>query len=507
MVRISTLIFIFFSYSVLFSQYVELTGTQDLGPDLALAKDGSFFSLKGLSLAYWPSFDCTADKVISKKYADFSFEQVKWDAKQSRFEVISCSVKGGNLFCRGYVADAKTQKVHLMEYVIDKQLNLVSERIVQLMDQPIQNLPVAVYNSDSSFLMIIDFTYKLIDKKKEIYSQRVDYLAFDQEFSLIYKGSYELENAQKIEGQYLDMSGIKYRATHSALILDNGTLLLNIGGQLYAGALNDEHLDKWEIDSQYEITSYEIHEGKEGNICLVGGYSKGLDCGIAALYFDKDLIQKSSHYIPASPSFIKGFYQLSYDFHKTPAKERKEKRPFNHLKPILIKSHMEEDGTIRLAYVGIAYGERSFRNNLLLAAVKDGEVLYQEVIPYLYNEDAYSSVGDSKSYVYFGNGSTTVVFHNYTQNYKNTEFVPAAEKFPLSVKPLYAVVTYDYADETLSHKLLEVRVSNGITYKAKASYIFPSYQLLPNGDYVISCDEWGATSLKASYTGRLVLEN
>jgi len=492
------------------AQHIELIRQQPLASYTILLKDGGIFSISGLTIRYMPSFDCPETDVRSVSQESHPFRLVKWDVKRAYFDAVDWKVNNDTLRCLGYVTALKTKKKLLMEYSFDKQAKLVKERIIPCMED---KSPTALLNSDRSVLTFVDYSYELLDKKSRLFSQQVAYELYDDRYNLLAKGVHKLENVY--EDDSLSMWRRGYIAQSTAKLLDDGTLVMHIGNQLYKAAPDDNELIRLELNLDYQITSWQLHERPNGNIVLAGGYSEGVDCGIVLIEFDREFTLKTTDYFPAEPEFIKGFYELSYNSHRIPASHREQQMAFRFLRPLLINSTLEEDGTIRMAFVGKAgmshesnLEARFFRNNLLFAAVKNRNVVYQQAIPYLYKEDFYWSPGNTGCYAYFGKNSTTIVYQDYVQNYdekRQYKFVPTIEKIPFVNKPLHASVSYDYTSEEIHHRLMEVRPANGIVYKAKASYISPTYTRLPDGTYLMGCYEYGVASLKDVYIGRLVL--
>lgn len=495
------LIFCFFSQTI-FSQYFELLRgkSMSLSNHVEYTNKGGLYSVSRFGVDYVSSIENGSQSPMSKEFKKIKFEKVKWDNGDSFMEIIDTKAQGENLVFLGAVRELKTNDVVIVKYTFDPQLNMTEEELVRVQSVEKSYLKLReLKNKNNACSSLIVYAKSVADKKSTTATLKMRVVSFDSELNN--NGNVEFE---KEVDRYYNVEMVM----NSAILLENGNIVLNEQKKLFLFQRDISALIPLALEIEKTIYSYKLFAGPKNGLILIGGFIEGKTVGMATVEINSSGTIEDQKYMPFTNRFTKEFYELANELNPKSGNKNLKYDDFSHVRPALIDAKIEEDGMVRAVFMGIVKDKdsMSFRNNFIIVGEKDQKPLYEHVIPYIYKEGAYVSVGSTAICVFFDDNSTTICYQDYQQNYDDKlNFLPTTEKIPFINKPLYASARFYYDSDKHLHKMLDVKTKAGITYKKNASYMAITDIVLPDNSILIGCDEWGVATLKESYLGRLVI--
>lgn len=513
--KISHLIFFSFFAQTNFAQHIELLSSDaiKITSNTFITHKGGVYSVRELGIQYVSSLEkdgTSLQKDILFKKVDFKL--VNWVNKdRSWLNWMKCKLDGENLTLLTLIEENKTLKKYLIEYTFNPNLELVNERIIQEITVERKGSGRWDYeNIESNNTLIVYFKEEGENSKgADSYIQHMECYLINNNFKVEHHLILSFEAPIDKRAGYYTPRGIK----NSLQLLENNTATLIMLGKLYMLDLENESISPLEFDVKGTIYAHKIYGGKNGEFTLIGGYKKDNEFGMAVLQVNpkKDIIDEN--YFPFDQDFSKEFHVLVNARFNNEGKTNENEFQFGDFEPILVDAKIDEDGSIKAVFMGVAKGKDKyqlwFRNNLVIIGVKKDDVIFQEVIPYIY-KGAYIPNGNKsytfdgvKTKVYFYEDNITVIYRDYNQNYDNNfYFMPTTDKIPSHVKASYVAKQLYFNTNKSSHRLLEVRTTGNIKYKPKSSNLIFTNIVLPDKSILMGCSEGRGTSI----IGKLILQ-
>jgi hypothetical protein len=482
------------------AQYFELLQRKmmKLTDHVESTKKGAVYIVSVSGINYISNIESHNIPTVNTEFKNVNFEKVKWEGG---LRLIDTKVEAENLVILGSVNELKTNSIVILKYTFNPQLHLINEEeVARIQRDKKEYFHFSALQNDENTCSAL-LLYSKIDLEKNSSSSilKIRVISFNDEMQ-----NNGIVEYQKEISRYMDWMDI----VKSAILLKNGGIIFNIKQKLFLCQKENNALTPFDLEIEMTIYSYKFFAGSNGGLILIGGYTDKQTSGMAILEINSSGDLVNQEYLPLTSKFNKEFYELTKESNSNSDSKSPKQENFLTIRPSLVDATIEDDGTIRAVFMGIARDKNNsaFRNNFVIIGEKDGVLLYQYVVPYIYKEDAYVSVGSTAICVFFNENSTTLCYQDYQQNYDDAlNFLPTTQAIPFMNKPLYASVRFYYDSEKTFHKMLDVKPNPGIDYKKNASYMNITNVVLPDNSILIGCDEWGVASIKESYLGRLVI--
>jgi hypothetical protein len=445
------------SFNFLFAQEIDFvygTSTVNIGKDLHTIKteDNNYFTVGYYSITYCNTHNKTNSTTYFKK-CDFTEKRIKKNSDD--LSVIGLQLENENLVVFGVLKEKIGNSILVYELRFDTDCKLISDKIVD------------EYKSSLNTNYRIVLNEKTNEKGLVIYdNQQTSLLMRNVKQSMkviVYNPNLTKKATTEYEMFDIKTSNIDYPASSDQLhifktmkMLEDGSVYLIYKNKLYFGLHHDSKLREIELNLEKNINSIEIIKHKSG-YKLVAAYYDNSSLGIVSMFINEDFVAEEKEYVAISPKIATEFKSLAHAVNGTSAKGKTTTYYMWRIVPEMIDFTIDEDGTFRgvIMLIGTEKNDHVFRANYTFVGIKNGELIYEHVIPYYFR--GYNSFF-SAPYVFFTPTNTVLFYSDFMMNFdSNGKFSPSTKGVKMNSKMDYAIASYDKTTQTCKHSLLEVK--------------------------------------------------